>query len=89
MTTNFVIDLGRESIMTTLIIVGPVVAVGFIVGLIVSLFQAVTQLHEVTIGFVPKIVAISAALLFFGNWMLNHLLTYTQRIFTGIPGLIG
>lgn len=88
MTTQFVVDLARETIMTTLWVVGPLMAVGFVVGMIVSVIQAVMQLQEVTLGFVPKIVALGAALIGFAHWMLDQLMRYTQLLLGGFDRLL-
>lgn len=88
MTTQFVVDLARETIMTTLWVVGPLMAVGFVVGMIVSVIQAVMQLQEVTLGFVPKIVALGAALIAFAHWMLDQLMRYTQLLLGGFDRLL-
>ncbi|MBI4239304.1 MAG: flagellar biosynthetic protein FliQ [Deltaproteobacteria bacterium] len=88
MTTQFVVDLARETIFTALWVVGPLMAVGFVVGMIVSVVQAVMQLQEVTLGFVPKIVALGAALIAFAHWMLDQLMRYTQLLLGGFDRLL-
>jgi flagellar biosynthetic protein FliQ len=74
------LDLGREALIMTLIIAGPVMGIGLLVGLIISLFQSVTQLHEQTLTFVPKIVAMVGVALVLVPWLTNHLLEYAVRL---------
>ncbi|HEY1405753.1 MAG TPA: flagellar biosynthesis protein FliQ [Spirochaetota bacterium] len=80
MTDAMVIQLLREAIMITLIISAPIMAVGMIVGLVVSIFQTTTSIQEQTLTFVPKIVAICAAMLFFAAWMIHMMVNYTHNI---------
>lgn len=80
MTPATVMELGRETLMTCLFIVGPIMAVGFLIGLVISFVQAVMQMQEMTLAFVPKILAMGGALLFFGGWMLEQLMLYTTKI---------
>ncbi|MCK5126311.1 MAG: flagellar biosynthesis protein FliQ [candidate division Zixibacteria bacterium] len=88
MNTQFVLALGREAIILTLMVSAPMLAFGLTVGLIISLFQAVTQIHEMTLTFIPKIIAVATALLVFLPWMINLLVDFTTRIFESIPGLV-
>lgn len=89
MTTQYVLTLGREAIILTLMVSAPMLAFGLIVGLVISLFQAVTQIHEMTLTFIPKIVAVAAALLIFLPWMINLVVDFTTRLITSIPTLAG
>jgi flagellar biosynthetic protein FliQ len=73
--------------MTILIVAGPTLAIALVVGLIISIIQAATQLQEQTLSFVPKILAVIGALVVFGNFMLNALIAYTEKIFELIAGL--
>jgi flagellar biosynthetic protein FliQ len=88
MTQDYVIGLAKDAIFTALQVAAPVLGFSLVVGLIVSLFQAVTQLNESTLSFVPKALAVVAALLLFGPWMLNTLVSYTAGIFAGLPTLV-
>ncbi len=88
MTPEFVLTLGREAIMMTLMVSAPMLAFGLIVGLAISILQAVTQIHEMTLTFIPKIIAVAAALLIFLPWMINMLVDFTTRIFESIPTMI-
>lgn len=89
MTTEFVLALGREAITLTLMVSAPMLAAGLIVGLSISLLQAVTQIHEMTLTFIPKIVAVAGALMLFLPWMINLLVDFTRRLFETIPSLAG
>ncbi len=84
-----VMELGRQAIEVTLLIAAPLLLTALVVGLIVSVFQAATQLNESTLQFVPKLVAMFIALLFAGPWILQYLIDYMQRLFGSIPQLIG
>jgi flagellar biosynthetic protein FliQ len=85
MTPEFIVGFGKEAVWITLLIAGPMLFSGLIVGLIVSIFQAVTQVHEMTLTFIPKILAVMAALVFFSPWMMSVLLNFTERLFINIP----
>ncbi len=88
MTEELVIGLGREAIMTALKVSAPVLAVSLIVGVIISALQAMTQINEATLSFVPKLLAVLAVLGFAGPWMLNTLVTYSISIFDGLPAYV-
>lgn len=79
MTPSLILQIGRETIFVALMVLAPIFVVGFVIGITVSLVQAVLQIQDATIGIIPKIVGIAASLLIFGNWMLGHLMTYCQR----------
>ncbi len=85
MTPEFIIGLARQALETMLYVSMPVLAMSLIVGLIVSIFQAVTQIQEMTIAFVPKIVISFLSLMVFGSWMIGKLLDFTREIITNIP----
>ena len=89
MNQDVVISLGMEAIQVSLKIGLPLMLVGLIVGLLVSIFQAVTQIQEMTLTFIPKILALGVVLVVGGPWMLSELLTYTENLYNGIPGLVG
>ena len=67
----------------------PILLVGLVVGLVISIFQAVTQIQEMTLSFIPKILAMGAVLIIAGPWMLNQMLDYTAELWTSIPQWIG
>ena len=85
MTPEFVITFAQEAIKTTILVSLPVLLIGLVVGLIISIFQAVTQIHEMTLTFVPKILAILLGLLVFGSWMLELLTRFTINTIEQIP----
>ncbi|AZR73863.1 EscS/YscS/HrcS family type III secretion system export apparatus protein [Anoxybacter fermentans] len=89
MTQEVVIYLGKEAMYTILLIAGPVLGVGLLVGLLVSIFQATTHIQEQTLVFIPKIAAVFATLIILGPWILNVLVDYVTRLFNSIPSLIG
>jgi len=85
MTPEFVVTLAQEAIKITILVSMPMLSLGLAVGLIVSIFQAVTQINEMTLTFVPKILIVLLALLFFANWMLEHLMEFTVTTIEQIP----
>jgi flagellar biosynthetic protein FliQ len=89
MTPETVMTMGRTAMEVTLMVAAPMLLVALIIGLIVSIFQAATQINEATLSFIPKLVGIFVALVVAGPWMLSVMLDYMRQVFTGIPGLIG
>ena len=89
MTPESVMTMGRHAMEVTLMIAAPLLLVALIIGLLVSIFQAATQINEATLSFIPKLVGIFVALVVAGPWMLSVMLDYMRQVFTGIPGLIG
>ncbi len=89
MTQEMIISLGYEAIKVLLLVSLPVLSVALFVGLAVSLFQAVTQLQEMTLTFIPKILAMFAILIFLFPWMLNMMLDFTRNILTSLPMYMG
>jgi flagellar biosynthesis protein FliQ len=89
MTPETVMTIGRNAMEVTLMVSAPLLLVALIVGLVVSIFQAATQINEATLSFIPKLVGIFVALIVAGPWMLAVMLDYMRQVFTGIPGLIG
>jgi len=85
MTPEFVITFAQEAIKTTILVSMPMLGLGLAVGLLVSIFQAVTQIHEMTLTFVPKILIVLLALLFFAGWMLENLMNFTETAIEQIP----
>ncbi|HEB68240.1 MAG TPA: flagellar biosynthesis protein FliQ [Desulfobulbus sp.] len=84
MSPETVVHIGRKAVETVLLSSGPMLLAAMVVGLIVSIFQAATQINEQTMTFIPKIVAVFVTLLIFGPWIMNLLLTFTAGIFTSI-----
>ena len=89
MTPESVMTMGRTAMEVTLMISAPLLLVALIIGLIISIFQAATQINEATLSFIPKLIAVFIALVLAGPWMLSVMLDYMRGVFTGIPGLIG
>ncbi|SHN34737.1 flagellar biosynthesis protein FliQ [Rhizobacter sp. OV335] len=89
MDSQQVFTLGQQGLYLLLMVSAPVLLVVLGVGLLVSIFQAATQIHEQTLSFVPKIVAAVAVLMFAGPWMLTTLVEYVQRTLIAIPTVVG
>jgi len=85
MTPEFVVTFAKESIILTLLLSAPMLILGLLVGLLISIFQAVTSIQEMTLSFVPKIVAVLLGFLFFMPWMLEKITTFTIRVIENIP----
>jgi flagellar biosynthetic protein FliQ len=88
MTPEFVIGFARQSIELTLTVALPILLVGLVVGLAVSIVQAATQIQEMTLTFIPKIISIFVALLFSFPWLMDKMLTFTREIFIHFPDYI-
>ncbi len=89
MTPQTVIAIAREALTVTLLVASPMLIFGLVIGLIISIFQAVTQINEMTLTIVPKIVAVAVSLLIFLPWMINLLIDFTRHMFGMIPTLGG
>jgi flagellar biosynthetic protein FliQ len=85
MSIDFVMSIANEAIKVTLLLSAPMLIVGLIIGLVISIFQAVTQVQEMTLTFVPKIIGVMVALIIALPWMINLIVTYTQNLFNSIP----
>lgn len=83
-----VTDIGRGALEMTLVLAGPVLLFGLVAGLVVGAFQAMTQINEITLTFIPKIGASLLALLLFGSWMLVRLVDYTTVLFRSLPTFV-
>lgn len=81
MDASMVVDIGRNALWITLLISGPLLIVGLLVGLVIGIFQAVTQIHEMTLTFIPKILAMIGVFLLLFPWMLLKLVEYTSELF--------
>lgn len=88
MTPEMVLDVGKEAGEIIILMSAPLLT-GLIIGLIISLFQAATQIQEMTLTFIPKLVGVGAALIIAGPWMLTLVTDYVTRLYESIPGLIG
>jgi flagellar biosynthesis protein FliQ len=88
MSPEQVVSLGSEAMQTTLLVAAPVLGTALMIGLIVSIFQAATQINEQTLSFIPKLVGVMAVLLLAGHWMLMIMVDYMHHIFTMIPQMV-
>lgn len=89
MTPTTVIDLGRQALEVTLLVSAPLFIAALVTGLIVSIFQAATQINEQTLSFVPKLIATFITLVLAGPWMITILTDFIRRLFESIPSMIG
>lgn len=89
MTPESVMALGRNAMEVTLMVAAPMLLVALIIGLIVSIFQAATQINEATLSFIPKLIGIFVALVVAGPWMLSIMLDYMRQVFGNIPAMVG
>ncbi|MEF8703235.1 MAG: flagellar biosynthesis protein FliQ [Candidatus Accumulibacter sp. UW26] len=89
MSPEMVMDIGRQAIELTLLLSAPPLLAALVIGLIVSIFQAATQINEQTLSFIPKLVGMFLTLVLAGPWMLQMMVEYIQRLFESIPQLIG
>jgi flagellar biosynthetic protein FliQ len=85
---DVVINIGMQAMQLAFKVAMPLLLVGLAVGLLVSIFQAVTQIQEQTLTFIPKIVAMGVVLVVAGPWMLSEVITYTQQLYSSIPELV-
>ncbi len=88
MTDTTVIDIGQKALIVTLTVCAPILGVGLVIGLVISVFQAATQIHEASLTFIPKMVGIAVALIFFGPWMIQQIVSYTTNLLQSIPTLV-
>lgn len=89
MNSTLALEIGRETMLTALLVVAPVMITGFVVGISLSIIQAVMQIQEMTLTFVPKIISIVVALLIFGSWMIQKLTSYTHELLADFTPYIG
>ncbi|MHB8786272.1 MAG: flagellar biosynthesis protein FliQ [Thauera sp.] len=89
MTPTAVIELGRQAIEVTLLVSAPLFVAALATGLLISIFQAATQINEMTLSFVPKLVAIFVTLVLAGPWMITVITDFMRRLFESIPAMIG
>ena len=88
MTESVVFTVARDALMTAALLSLPLLAVSLIVGLVISIFQAVTQINEMTLTFVPKLLGLGAVLLIMGPWMLERIVAYTAALFDMLPYMV-
>ena len=89
MGSQTVLTLVQQALFVTVIVSAPLLLTALVVGLVVSIFQAATQINEMTLSFIPKLLAMFAVLVFVGPWMLTTLVDYVQRLFGSIPQIVG
>jgi flagellar biosynthetic protein FliQ len=89
MTEQFIVDFALNSIKTTLLVSAPMLGFGLITGLVISIFQAVTSIQELTLTFIPKILAVFLALFLFFPWIMQIMLSFTEQVLTNFPSYIG
>ena len=85
MSQQLAIDIGREMLMIVILLSAPLLGASLIMGIIVSIFQAVTQIHEMTLTFIPKIAAVTIVLIILMPWMLNIIVDFTVRLLANLP----
>lgn len=89
MSHEFVLMLAENGILTILLVAGPLLILALAVGLLVSIFQATTQIQEQTLAFIPKIVAVLVGIVFFGRWMLTHMVEFTVNLYENLNQFVG
>ncbi len=89
MTTGDVVELLRQSLTLTFMVSAPLLMMALAVGLLIGLFQAATQVNEMTLSFIPKLIAIGAVLVLTGNWMLNQMVEFTRDLIISFPSMVG
>lgn len=87
MNADFVLDIGKQALILVLLLGAPMLLLGLLVGVLISILQSVTQIQEMTLTFVPKIVAVVLSLIFFGPWMLRLLTNFSLQLFERLPDL--
>jgi flagellar biosynthetic protein FliQ len=85
MTTDFVVEIAYQALYTIILVTAPLLLAGLIVGLAVGIFQAVTSIHEMTLTFIPKILAVVISFIVFLPWMMRTMLTFTIKLYTMLP----
>ncbi|MBV6416138.1 MAG: hypothetical protein CMLOHMNK_00669 [Steroidobacteraceae bacterium] len=88
MTPDEVLAIGRHALEVTLLLAAPMLLVALAVGLLVGVFQAATQINEMTLSFIPKLLAMAVTLMIAGPWMLKLIVGYTRELFESIPGML-
>ena len=89
MSPEYVIKLGQETLYLVLLVAGPMLIVALVVGFGVGIFQAVTQIHEMTLTFIPKILAVVAVVIFILPWLIRKMMDFTIELLRSIPAVIG
>lgn len=89
MTPESVLAIGRQALEVTIMLSAPLLLAALITGLLVSVFQAATQINEMTLSFIPKLLAMFVMMIVAGPWMLSLMLDYMHRMFTSLPSMVG
>ncbi len=89
MDQDTVVNLATQAMDLALKVAGPMLLMGLVIGLVVSLFQAVTQIQEQSLSFIPKIIGIAVLIVLLGPWMLGQIVSYAQSLYLSIPQLVG
>jgi flagellar biosynthetic protein FliQ len=89
MTPETVLTIARESLTVTTLLAAPLLLVTLVTGVLVGILQAATQINEMTLSFIPKLLALMLTLLIVGPWMLQLITSYTRTLFTSIPSMLG
>jgi flagellar biosynthesis protein FliQ len=89
MNQEFIIYLGSRALMVVAQVAGPVLLASMVIGVVIAVFQAATQINEMTLTFIPKIVAVAVILLLLGSWMGTKMISFTTELFMAIPNLVG
>ncbi len=89
MDADSVVSIGRQAMEVTMLLAAPILLVSLAVGLIIAMFQAATQINEMTLSFVPKLIAVAVVLMATGPWLLRQITGFTERLIENIPYLIG
>lgn len=89
MTPEMVIDLGKDAILVVIMLISPLLLPGLAVGLVIAMLQAATQIQEMTLSFIPKLLVVFLALILSGHWLMDVLVEFTTRLYEQIPAMIG
>jgi flagellar biosynthetic protein FliQ len=89
MTPDSIVTIGQQALLVLLLVSAPMLLAALAVGLVVSVFQAATQINEMTLSFIPKLVAVFLTMVVAGPWIMSTLIDYIRRLYTQIPALIG
>lgn len=88
MTEAYVLTLAQNAITITLLLAAPVLLVSLVIGVVISMIQAATQISEATLTFIPKLIGIVLVMVLLGSWMLQQMLTFTSNLFTSLPNVV-
>ena len=89
MNQDMVVNLATQAMTLAFEVAGPILLVGLVIGLAVSLFQAVTQIQEQSLSFIPKIIGLAVLIVILGPWMMDKLINYVTNLYMAIPSLVG